>query len=238
MVRSGKPTSRTADHIEEAAGEVFAEYGFRSATVRKICERAGENVAAISYHFGSKEELYSRVLRYWHDFAIRKYPPLLGVGESAPPREQLRAFILSFLFRILDKGKPAWFGKLMAREMVEPTQAFAHMVKEVMDPLNKLLGRIVRGIIEAPVSEETIRLCSASIIGQCAYYWNAQYIAGIFQRDMSRPAEITRLADHITELSLKGLGGYAKGDKTEAAKEKAAVRRKVQKNQREQVLLS
>ena len=93
--------SGTRERILEAAGELFAEGGFRGATVRNICDRAGANVSAIKYHFGAKEELYSEVLRHWHEFAIRKYPPLLGVGENAPPMEQLRAFIRSLLFRLV-----------------------------------------------------------------------------------------------------------------------------------------
>ncbi len=157
----------------------------------------------------SKEELYYEVLKYWHEFAIEKYPPLLGVGENAPPEEQLRAFILSLLYRILDKGKPAWFGKLMGREMAEPTRAFDHMVKEVMRPLNKLLASIVRGIIGTHVSEEAIRLCCTSIIGQCVYYYNARYIAQLFQRDMSSPEKIESIADHIMRFSLNGLEHYS-----------------------------
>jgi TetR/AcrR family transcriptional regulator, regulator of cefoperazone and chloramphenicol sensitivity len=203
--------SHTQNRILEAAGEVFAEVGFRCATIRKICDRAGVNVAAINYHFRSKEALYSEVLKYWHEFAIKKYPPLLGVGEDAPPEEQLRAFILSLLFRMLDKGKPAWFGKVMAREMVEPTQAFDRMVKEVMRPLNKLLGSIIERIVGTPVSEETVRLCCTSIVGQCAYYYNTRYITQLFKRDMSSPKEIERIADHILRFSLRGLEHYSGG---------------------------
>ena len=238
MVKNGNLNLSTRDRILRAAGEIFAEYGFRHATVRKICERAGVNVAAINYYFRSKEKLHSEVLKYWHEFAIKKYPPLLGVGENASPEEQLRAFILSFLFRILDKGKPAWLGRLMAREMAEPTRAFDHIVKEVMYPLNKLLARIVREIVGTPVNEETISLCCASIMGQCVYYWNAQYISELFQRDMCSREEIRRIADHITRLSLKGLGEYRHGDQGETPKKKAAGRRKAQENQREQILLS
>lgn len=180
MKNNGNLNRSTHDRILEAAGEVFAECGFRSTTVRKICERAEVNVAAVNYHFRSKEELYFDVLNYWHEFAIKKYPPLFGVSKNAPPEEQLRAFVRSLLFRLLDKGKPAWFGKLMAREMAEPTKAFDHMVKEAMGPLNKLLASIVEKIVETPVSEETIRLCCASIFGQCVYYYNARYMPSCF----------------------------------------------------------
>ncbi len=205
--------SSTRERILEAAGEVFAEVGFRCATVRRICERAGVNVAAINYHFRSKEELYYEVLKYWHEFAVKKYPPLLGVGEDAPAEEQFRAFILSLLLRLLDKGKPAWFGKVMAREMAEPTRAFDHMVAEVMRPLNKLLGTIVERIIGTGVSEEIVRLCCTSIIGQCTYYYNVRYIRQLFDRDVSSPEEIKRIADHILSFSLKGLEQYSVGAK-------------------------
>ena len=210
MKKSVHLESSTEERIVEAAGELFAESGFRGATVRKICDRAGVNLSAIKYHFGGKEKLYSEVLNHWHQFAIEKYPPLLGVSEKVSPEKQLRAFILSLLFRILDKGKPAWSGRLMAREMVEPTSAFDRLVEENVRPLHALLASIVRKIIKSSVSEETLRLCYLSIIGQCLYYYNARYIGQIFQRDMSTPGEIERIADHITRFSLRGLRHYSR----------------------------
>ena len=205
----GHDTSSNPDcreRILEAAGEIFAECGFRGATVRRICERANVNVAAINYYFGGKEKLYSEVLRHWHDFAIKKYPLLFGVGEEASAEEQLRGFIRSFLFRLLDKGKPAWFGKLMMREMTEPTRAFERLVKEIVGPRDKILASIVQKMIGTPLSEEKIRLCCASIIGQCLYYYHAESItARLYHQDVSDPDEIERIADHVMRFSLRGL---------------------------------
>jgi len=208
------------ERILEAAGEIFAECGFRGATVRKICERAKVNVAAINYYFGGKEKLYSEVLRHWHDFAIGKYPLLLGVGEDAPAEEQLRAFIRSLLFRLLDNGKPAWFGKLMMREMTEPTRAFERLVKEIVRPRDKMLASIVQKILGTPLSEEKIRLFCASIIGQCLYYYNARSIVTqLYHQDVSNPDEIERIADHIMQFSLRGLEYYSEPDEDGTKKE-------------------
>ncbi len=209
----------TRSRILEAAGEQFAERGFRGATVRMICQRAGVNISAIKYHFGGKEELYSEVLRFWHEYAIQKYPPLFGVGEDAASDKKLRAFVRSFLFRLLDKGKPAWFGKLMAREMAEPTRAFDRMVQDVMRPLNKLLASIVQNIVGDSVSEREILRCCTSIIGQCVYYCNSRYMTRLFRQDVSSPEEIERIADHIMHFSLKGLEHYIEAPRERAESE-------------------
>src|SRR5471032_3118729 len=88
-------SDETRRQLLEAAGAVFAEAGFRDATVREICRRAGANVSAISYHFGDKEKLYAEVLRHSQSTALEKYPPLLGVSADAPPEKKLRAFVHS-----------------------------------------------------------------------------------------------------------------------------------------------
>ena len=134
----------------EAAGEVFAEAGFRNATVREICRRAGVNIAAVNYHFGDKEQLYAEVLHDSQQKAFEKYPPLLDVAADAPPEDRLHAFVRSFLLRIFDKGSTAWFGKMMSREMVEPTAALNALLETRMRPMAALLGGIVAEILGCP----------------------------------------------------------------------------------------
>ncbi|MEG1979925.1 MAG: TetR/AcrR family transcriptional regulator, partial [Victivallaceae bacterium] len=54
----------TKDKIMQAALFIFANEGYRNATVRKICELAEVNVAAVNYHFGDKLNLYRTLRRY------------------------------------------------------------------------------------------------------------------------------------------------------------------------------
>ena len=137
----------TRRELLDAAAEVFGEAGYRNATVREICRRAGANIAAINYHFGDKEKLYADVLRHAHSRALEKYPPLQGVTADAPPEQKLRAFIHSFLLRIFDDSPTACHGKLMSREMIEPTAALDSLVEEFIRPMAGQLNKIVADIL-------------------------------------------------------------------------------------------
>ena len=53
----------TRNRLLEAGAELFAAQGFHGTTVREIAERAGVNLAAGHYHFGSKRDLYLEVFR-------------------------------------------------------------------------------------------------------------------------------------------------------------------------------
>ncbi len=53
----------TRDRILNSATTLFADHGYRGASVRRICDLARANPGAISYHFGGKRQLYRTVLR-------------------------------------------------------------------------------------------------------------------------------------------------------------------------------
>ena len=196
----------TRRQLLEAAGEVFAESGFRDATVREICRLAGANVAAINYHFGDKETLYAEVLNYAHGKALEKYPPLLDVAADAPPEKKLRAFVLSFLLRILDKGRTSWHGKLMSREMIEPTGALDSLGEERILPMARQLQQIVSEILELPISDDQVRLCSFSIVSQCVFYHHCRMmISRLFPAHRLDAVVVEDLADHIACFSLAAL---------------------------------
>ena len=53
----------TRQRLIQAATRLFADAGYRGASVRDICNLAGANPGAVSYHFGGKRQLYRSVLR-------------------------------------------------------------------------------------------------------------------------------------------------------------------------------
>jgi TetR/AcrR family transcriptional regulator, regulator of cefoperazone and chloramphenicol sensitivity len=200
------PDDATRHQLLEAAAGVFAEAGFRDATVREICRRAGANIAAVNYHFGDKEKLYAEVLRYSHGKTLEKHPVLLDVADDAPPEKKLRAFVQSLLLRIFDKGPTAWHGRLMMREMIEPTAALDSLVEERIRPMAEQLQKITAEILDCPLNDERVRPCSFSVVSQCLFYHHCQpVILRLFPKQAFDPAGIARLADHITRFSLAAM---------------------------------
>lgn len=203
------PESARARLLEAASG-VFAEVGFRDATVREICRRAAVNIAAVNYHFGDKEGLYAEVLADSQQKAFEKYPPLLDVAADAPPEEKLHAFIRSFLLRIFgnsdDVRGAAWFGKMMSREMVEPTAALNALLETRMRPMAALLGGIVAEVLGCSPHDEKARLCCFSIVGQCVFFHHCRtVISRLFPEQKLDGSAVDQLAGHVTRFSLAAL---------------------------------
>lgn len=58
-----RPGVETRERLIAAAEALFIGQGFRSTSLREITARAKVNLAAVNYHFGSKDELVREVLR-------------------------------------------------------------------------------------------------------------------------------------------------------------------------------
>lgn len=198
-----------------AAGEEFALHGFRDATVRDICKRAGAHVGAVNYHFGDKEGLYKAVLEYSHLSAVQKYPSDMGVAENAEPEERLCALVRSLLLRILADGLPAWHGKLMAQEMANPTGLMQHLMQSAIRPLHAQMGGIIQELFQKEgvtfeFDSTTVFLSAMSIVGQCLHHFKAKQIIETLRPRTFDPADIEVLADHITRFSIGGIRATAK----------------------------
>src|SRR3954469_3218657 len=111
--QESQANAATRQLLLNAAAEVFAERGFRAASIREICTRAGANVAAVNYHFGDKEALYLEVLKNTLGCPGGKHPHGLGVKPGGSAEEKCRAFVHPCLLRIFDTDPQACHGKLL-----------------------------------------------------------------------------------------------------------------------------
>lgn len=198
----------TRRRLLEAAGEVFAEHGFRAATVQEICRRADANIAAVNYHFSDKEQLYREVIRYAEEQHGAAHPRELPHG--APADERLHAHVEWFLMHLLDEGRPAWHGRLMAREMIEPTAALDELVEgHIRESNDRLLG-IVRELMGPDASDQQVRTSAFSVTGQCLFYRHCEpVIARLHPELRIGRAQVPALAEHVTRFSLAGMHAIA-----------------------------
>jgi len=200
-------TLETRQRLLEAAGEVFAEHGFRDATIREICERAKANIAAVHYHFGDKEELYAAVFTYARSCAVAPFDG--QVPPTAPAEERLRVFVRAVLTRFFDEGRPAWLGKLVAREMIDPTKALDSLINEQIRPNSERLKAIVRELIGVEIDEQELWRCTFGIAAQWLFYFHCGQVVKRLNPDQRFDRqELERLADHITKFSVAALKGW------------------------------
>lgn len=200
--------SETRTRILEAAASIFAEYGFAATTIRMICGLARVNLAAVNYHFGNKEGLYSETIRYLRRQAYDRYPTTYDLSPGASPEEKLLAFIRSFLLRTAFDERNLRFGTLVMREMVEPTSALDMMVDEGIRSLFGQLVDIVRSLMGENADEETVLACSRSVISQCLFYlFSRSVITRMSSEHQFDQTDIDTISDQILSFSLHALDG-------------------------------
>ncbi|MCC7375486.1 MAG: CerR family C-terminal domain-containing protein [Verrucomicrobiales bacterium] len=201
----------TREQLLATATEVFAECGFRNATIRDICQRAEANVAAVNYHFGGKEELYAEVLRRNFRGALQRFPAHGGVGPDAPPTQRLRGFIRSFVQRIFVTGPDSCHGRMLAREMIDPTPALDTLVATEIRSLAANLESIVRALLGPKAADWQVRVCLASVVSQIVFYQHCRpVISRLFPDLQFDSGDLDALVDHITTFSLAGIRAAAR----------------------------
>ena len=118
----------TKERILDAAEALFMEQGFAATSLRIITARAGVNLAAVNYHFGSKEELIKAVFTRRLGPLNRERIALLdeleeqAKGMPLPPEQVLEAFLMAGVRVARDARRGGvLFLRLLGRAFAEPT---------------------------------------------------------------------------------------------------------------------
>ena len=205
----------TRAKLIDAAGEVFAERGFQSATVREICQRAGANVAAVNYYFRDKLGLYTEVLR---ESICANQGEIVqeAMAQAESPEEALRLFISGALRRMYAGDRPAWNFRIMAHEMAQSTPALGHVIDGVLRPrYNQLRGITERILHLSPDRPAIAPLRATAFIGQVVHYVHARPVLAVLWPDLqlSRAEDRELVANHIADFTLRNLRALARQTK-------------------------
>jgi AcrR family transcriptional regulator len=197
----------TKDRLLRAAREVFAERGVKEATVRDICAKAGANVAAVNYYYGSKEKLFMAVLADYMQAAHLRFPVDMDCEPGAPPRDRLKAYVRSLLHKFLGDGDPLYekLGILLTTEFVNPSEQFDEIMERFIMPQHEVLLGIVRELMPGS-GERPVHLCSAGVVGYCLLFDHMRQVIRRMCPEMAlENLGVEMLAGFIFEYSLAGI---------------------------------
>lgn len=199
-----KPADNTPNKLMAAAVKVFAEKGYRDATVREICKAAGSaNINSVNYYFGSKEKLYQTIL----ETIFSQYDQFDREGwDSKSPEEQLKSMIHNFCAMLYKDN--AFFSDITAifiSEMTRPSPFIRDLVDTYNRPRIKRHLKMFQRLLGDGATEDAARDCLVSVAGQLLYY---SFAWPVFSRlfpgyDASQTFE--QWADHVHRFSLGGI---------------------------------
>ena len=157
----------TKDRILGAAEELFAQHGFAGTSLRQVTTRADVNIAAVNYHFGSKENLVNEVFRRRMDeMSARRLAQLKSALQQHPGELEpvLAAFVEPALAMAQDRHGGGAFIRVIAR-------AYAEKNDNLRKFLSNQYGHVLRDFAKA------IAGCVPAL-GKEQLYWRLDFLSG------------------------------------------------------------
>lgn len=180
----------TKDRILGAAEELFAQHGFGGTSLRQVTSRADVNIAAVNYHFGSKENLVTEVFRRRMDeMSAQRLARLRQARAEAPGELEpiLAAFVQPALALAQDRHGGGAFIRVIARAYAEKNDGLRKFLSEQYGHVLREFGKAIAGCVPE-LSKEQL-------------YWRLDFVAGALTYAMAdfglikRPAGVSE-ADH------------------------------------------
>lgn len=168
----------TKQRLIEAGLEIFSRYNFEGASTRMIAEKAGVNLAAISYHFGGKDGLYLATVQY----LVKNIQKRVGLlfSLAAKPTEKVLSkseafemicFMINKIGHVMLCSPEAKFWQgIILREQQEPTPAFEILFKEFFTPVKIFLCKLVGDALGLAPHHPKVMITSATLFGQLAFF--------------------------------------------------------------------
>lgn len=150
--------SGTRAAIITAAERLFAEHGVVAVSNRQISEAAGQgNNTAVTYHFGTKNELLRAIIRrHRAPMDELRQRMLKEIGGSEEMRDWVACLVRPHTEHLAELGNPTWYARCVAQVMADPVLRWI-VIEEMTDPaLEHTLDGInrCRPVLPPPVRRE------------------------------------------------------------------------------------
>jgi AcrR family transcriptional regulator len=204
----------TRRRILSTALEMFAEQGYEATSTRLLADRAGVNLPAIPYYFGSKEGLYRAVVAYCLEQSETFLAPVtdkaLALLEQKDPAPEALIDALCEIFErfvvLVSCGEQVEARRLLwARAEVERTPVLQMLQeggkRQIFEPCAALVGRLFG---RAPDDPATV-LRTLALFGQATIFCHTgvQEVLGEVPIDRDRVGAVCQLVRSQTEAILR-----------------------------------
>ena len=194
-------SAATQERILDAAEELFIELGFAATSLRAIASRAGVNLAAAHYHFGSKEGLFGATVH--RRIADANELRLRGLDElearSTPP--SVEEIVTIFFGPLRDEKLRAKVPRLIARIYGEPESISKPLLEQEFGPLShRFVAALARALPGVDLDEVGWRF--HFMIGSMIQLLN-------FDRPPTMPPDARTGQDGISELIKFAVAGLS-----------------------------
>lgn len=200
------PHFSTKERILSAAEELFARHGFQGASLRQVTAAANVNLAAVNYHFGSKDNLINEVFRRRLDELTERRLAALEAATQNPDATLeaiIGAFVEPALSLASDRIGGSAFMRVLARAYAEHDQSLRRFLS---DNYGHVLKRFAQAIGKRMPE-----------LDKEALYWRLDFIAGALTYAMSEFGVVRRptgrseeehrrhAADEFVKFAVAGL---------------------------------
>jgi AcrR family transcriptional regulator len=166
---------RSRAQLIDAALTCFSRDGLEGTSIRDIAELAGQNTASISYHFGSKENLYHsvlaetmRLIRAVGEEVVSEIGRLEDTQSMTPAAaiNLLQRFFATVFRALIEDDNGIRIAPLIVREQIRPTPTFDLIYEEGIHQNHKMLSRLVGIATNVPAGDPRTILRAHSLLGQ------------------------------------------------------------------------
>lgn len=162
--------SETVERILDAAEQLFAEKGFAETSLRLITSKAGVNLAAVNYHFGSKKALIQAVFtRFLNPFVVSLEQELDNHEQAGNPEQSLEE-LLEMLVRLVLALTPR-SGNDLSTFMRLLGLAFSQSQGHLRKYLGEIYGKVFKRYM-------ALVLRSAPTMPRDVLFWRVHFMLG------------------------------------------------------------
>lgn len=199
----------TKERILDVAETLFADHGYAATSLRDITRDAGVNIAAVNYHFGSKDALLAAVLERRIGPVNRERLVLLDQAEAAAgggpaDLESLVRALLSPAFRqrMVVEGGPVKFLQLTGRIHSEPhAPARAIFLAQFGEIIRRFVAAFRRTLPHLPEEEVSWRLLF--VVGAMAHTMMSTHLLDTL--GARQPRDTEELLEALVQFVVAGV---------------------------------